>query len=156
MSTLVKFYIDQDIYKGEIFAYFPQLNYNKHLYGNTVKTGYAHIGQHTSINADYIKNCKSATPSEYEDLKMELEGLDYKLKILNKGCRISKYIIPSYWTSALYDADYSNMLDTEIDQLNDWLAKNDPGNIIDIDYRETYMQFENLGHTVVECTFIKF
>lgn len=94
MATLVKFLIDKDLDddKGEVFAYFPNLNYNKHMYGNSVKTGYAHIGQHTSVQADYAAECKLATPLQYEALKNELISIGYELNIVS-GKRLIDQII---------------------------------------------------------------
>lgn len=80
MSTLVKFYIDTD---GNILAVFPQLNYNKTLYGNSMKTGYAHIGQHTRVSKEYYQELKPAVCREYMFLQKELQGLGYDLKVLN-------------------------------------------------------------------------
>lgn len=79
MATLVKFLKDQD---GEILAYFPQLNYNKQLYGNSMKTGYARIGRHTSVHKEYAAECKAAAPAEYANLNRELTNIGYTLKIL--------------------------------------------------------------------------
>lgn len=82
MNTLVKFYKDE---YGEVFAVFPQLNYNKELYGNDIKTGYAHIGQHTGISKDYYKDKEPAIFSEYNPLRFELIAQGYNnLKILNR------------------------------------------------------------------------
>lgn len=82
MATLVKFYKDTD---GDILAFFPQLNHNKHLYGNKIKTCYLHIGQHTSCDVNYVKRCKVATHTEYADLLRELKQQGYtELKVLNK------------------------------------------------------------------------
>ncbi len=80
-KTLVKFLVND----GELFAFFPQLNYNKRIYGNTMKTGYAHIGQHTSVHCEYAKESKEVTRAEYDSLLTELIGQGYdNLKVLNK------------------------------------------------------------------------
>ena len=78
MATLVKFRKDNT---GEITAVFPQLKYNKRLYGNNMITSYAHIGQHTGACKEWIKETESANESEYSDLKQELESIGYNLKI---------------------------------------------------------------------------
>ena len=79
MATLVKFLKA----KGEVFAYFPQLNWNKPLYGNTTKVSYSHIGQHSSCSKLFAKkDCKKAEPKEYNDLLCELQGIGYNLKVL--------------------------------------------------------------------------
>lgn len=83
MATLVKFRKWKDNkFEGDITAVFPQLNYNKNLYGNFIKTGYAHIGQHTAVSTDWVKTeTEPATPEEYSALKAELESIGYTLKI---------------------------------------------------------------------------
>ena len=83
MATLVKFVKDiTPDFKGEITAIFPQLNYNKKRFGNRMKVCYAHIGQHNGAQVDWHNaNTIPATENEYQDLKKELEGLGYELKI---------------------------------------------------------------------------
>lgn len=85
MATLVKFRKYDRMFNNTpeselIFAYFPQLNYNKRLYGNDRKTCYAHLGQHTSCHKDYAKAIP-ANESEYLPLKQELESIGYTLKV---------------------------------------------------------------------------
>jgi hypothetical protein len=81
MATLVRFLKDGE---NGVFAYFPQLNYNKHLYGNTMKTGYAHIGQHSAVAVGYATDQKECQEAEYLPLASELTSIGYNLKILNK------------------------------------------------------------------------
>lgn len=83
MATLVKFVKDKDgDFKGDITAVFPQLKYNKVLYGNDIYSGYAHIGQHTSVSKEWInEKTVPANESEYKALKCELESIGYNLKI---------------------------------------------------------------------------
>jgi hypothetical protein len=83
MATLVKFVKDKEgDFMGDITAVFPQLKYNKALYGNNTYTGYVHIGQHTAVSLDYIKECTTpATEAEYMPLKRELESIGYTLKV---------------------------------------------------------------------------
>ncbi len=45
-------------------------------------TCYAHIGQHSAVHKDYLKECTLATKDEYSDLQKELESIGYKLKII--------------------------------------------------------------------------
>ncbi len=79
-QTKVKF--RKDATTSEIFAVFPQLKYNKYLYGNDVLTCYAHLGQHSSCNKEWVKGeTKPAKESEYLPLKSELEQIGYNLKI---------------------------------------------------------------------------
>jgi hypothetical protein len=68
--------------KCEVFAFFKDEQYNS--FEKDVKMGYAHLGQHTGIHTDYAKECKLATKEQYNDLRIELEGLGYNLNILNK------------------------------------------------------------------------
>lgn len=66
---------------GEIVALFPYEIQNVGGYC----LSYEHVGQHS--DADYIHciiNSKPANESEYADLKAELEGIGYKLKVGQK------------------------------------------------------------------------
>lgn len=87
MATLVKFVKDKDgDFEGDITAVFPQLKYNKKLFGNDTYMGYAHIGQHGGVSKEWIKeHTIPAEVSEYSDLKKELEGIGYSLKIIGNG-----------------------------------------------------------------------
>lgn len=78
MATLVKFvkYPNYDL-----TAVFPQLNYNKRLYGINRKVCYSHIGQHSACDKVWLAETSPATPNEYDSLKKELEGLGYILKV---------------------------------------------------------------------------
>ena len=80
MATLVRF-LKKD---GEVYAFFPQLNFNKRFYGNSTKTSYAHIGQHSSCSIEYAKESQNATQAEYESLLYELISIGYNdLKIIS-------------------------------------------------------------------------
>lgn len=79
MATLVKFLLNNE--SEAVYAFFPQLNYNKYLYGNKMKVSYEHYGQHGGAHLDYVKESKPATESEYMPLKQELESIGYNLKI---------------------------------------------------------------------------
>jgi hypothetical protein len=80
MSTLVKFRYNNC--EGDLFAYFPQRNYNKKFHGTQIKIGYAHTGQHTAVQIDYANACVPATPEQYAPLLVELKGQGYNdLKI---------------------------------------------------------------------------
>jgi len=83
MATLVRFVksTNKD-FEGEITAVFPQLKYNKALFGNDTLTGYAHIGQHTSVAKEWVKESNvPASEAEYLPLKQELESIGYILKV---------------------------------------------------------------------------
>jgi hypothetical protein len=83
--TEVKFLLEMNEGgESETFAYFPKMFYNKELYKTTF-TSYSHIGQHSACHIDYANECKEATPEQYKDLKIELEGLGYNLKVLNQN-----------------------------------------------------------------------
>ena len=85
MATLVKFLVNERVDKDEVFAFFPQLNYNRVLYGNNFKTSYARIGQHFACDVEYAKESRKATKDEYSELLAELKQIGYNnLKILNK------------------------------------------------------------------------
>lgn len=77
MATLVKFRVHPA--NEDLFAYFPNLNYFRE--NNLTKQGYAHIGQHSPVSVDYIKETRPATREEFEPLKRELESIGYNLKI---------------------------------------------------------------------------
>lgn len=84
MATLVKFRKYDKMFHDEpdtVFAFFPQLNYNKRLYGNDLKDSYKHLGQHAAMHKDTVKGARKATESEYIPLKQELESIGYDLKI---------------------------------------------------------------------------
>lgn len=67
-------------HKGTITAVFPyQPEYN-----GTV-TCYAHVGQHGTASIEWMRETTTyATPSEYTALKRELEGLGYRLRIIQR------------------------------------------------------------------------
>jgi len=79
MATLVKFLKHPN--DTEVFAFFPQLNYNNRLYNNNAKVSYAHLGQHSACSVAYANECVSVDETEYKDLKNELEQIGYDLKI---------------------------------------------------------------------------
>lgn len=67
---------------GDIFAMFPQFNFNTGLYGNKQKMCYVHIGQHSSCAFDIHKQASDnpyipAKPEEYADLLNELHQIGY-------------------------------------------------------------------------------
>ena len=86
MATLVKFrkfdrMFDDTNEQDLVFAYFPQLNYNKRLYGTDLKMSYAHLGQHAPCSKEYGK-ATPATKDEYLPLLNELRAIGYdNLKI---------------------------------------------------------------------------
>ncbi len=45
---------------------------------------YQHIGQHGDAHPDCLIDLELATPSEYADLKKELESIGYNLKVSKK------------------------------------------------------------------------
>ena len=62
---------------GDIIALFPELSE-----GGAAVESYQHIGQHSG--ADYtgvMGVTKPATPTDYQSLKIELEGIGYNLLI---------------------------------------------------------------------------
>lgn len=83
--TPVIFRVEKD---GTILAVFP---YNSYRKGYSV-TYYSHIGQHGEAMHDYlIGDTKPATPEQYAELKAELEGLGYNLKVIKKCCTRKMY-----------------------------------------------------------------
>ncbi|MFA5048972.1 MAG: hypothetical protein WC516_08165 [Patescibacteria group bacterium] len=45
---------------------------------------YSHVGQHSSMDTMYLYKTKPAKPSEYADLKAELESIGYNLKVYKR------------------------------------------------------------------------
>lgn len=82
--TDVVFYIDTD---GQPLAVFP--NEVADSKGNI--GCYAHVGQHSACNRDYLINLKEAQPTEYVDLANELRGLNYNLNILNETATFENF-----------------------------------------------------------------
>lgn len=77
-KTLVKFRKDE----AGVTAVFPQLKYNKRLYGNDMVSCYAHVGQHSGASIEWVNESTTpATEADYNDLKQELESIGYDLKI---------------------------------------------------------------------------
>ena len=64
---------------GEIIALFP---YELEVDGNV--SSYEHTGQHGTASPEVIRRTKAATPAQYADLKRELEGIGYRLKIIKR------------------------------------------------------------------------
>lgn len=90
MKTKVKFYVNErtfeslgfgdftgakeaKIYK-DIFAVFPE-----HKESENTLLGYSHIGQHSEIHLEYIKESREAEKHEYEDLYNELKSIGYDI-----------------------------------------------------------------------------
>jgi len=69
---------ETNIYK-DIYAYFPEEVFDNK--GN--KTAYSHMGQHSGVCDEYVKESIPATAEEREDLIKELENLGYNLEIIN-------------------------------------------------------------------------
>ena len=73
---------------SEVLAYFPTEEFDNK--GN--KMSYQHIGQHGACSVEYAKECRDATPDEYEALHKELttmvgyEGL--VIKSINDPLRV--------------------------------------------------------------------
>jgi hypothetical protein len=68
----------------EVNALFPEM-----FEGGDCILSYAHIGQHSEINEDFLidgdvykHKVETATEEEYKDLKKELESIGYELEIL--------------------------------------------------------------------------
>lgn len=74
---------------GDVIAFFPQQPGT-----NSVHTCmcYQHVGQHGSAAITYVANCKPAKPSEYADLKAELERLGYELEIVRRTTRADEKV----------------------------------------------------------------
>lgn len=69
---------------AEIVAIFPEQMYNERLYGNRLLDAYVHLGQHTSIDKEFLKERESdlakvetVTEEEYKPLLDELVSIGY-------------------------------------------------------------------------------
>lgn len=63
----------------EIIALFPELPGTNKWYADCMS--YMHVGQHGAASVDLTVLTQPASPVEYADLKRELEGLGYDLKV---------------------------------------------------------------------------
>lgn len=83
--TPVIFRVEKD---GTILAVFPYESYKNRPY----VLYYAHFGQHgDGVYWGMIRDTKPATPDQYAELKAELEGLGYNLKVIKRAQRNKMY-----------------------------------------------------------------
>lgn len=76
--------------KGEVIAVFPY-----EIQSRTNVLSYAHNGQHSEASFDINSFTRPASPSEYNDLKTELENIGYNLEVIKK--RSHKRYLQSYY-----------------------------------------------------------
>ena len=68
-------------FKGTVYALLPHECATR----NGEVTSYQHVGQHSIANYNgCIMSSRLATPSEYADLKAEMESLGYNLNVIKK------------------------------------------------------------------------
>lgn len=83
-DTKTKVNVIFKVCKGELTAFI--LDKHSHIidanHGNILC--YAHIGQHSEADYGYYLRGKQATPSEYKELKAELESIGYDIKVVKK------------------------------------------------------------------------
>ena len=108
--TKVMFLVNEkDSENPDVFAYFPEENHDRE---GKFKTGYSHVGQHSSVHPEYAAESRPASPEEYQALQAELEGLGYNLEVIEKSVNESStagsaggaagytgYATPSAWGS---------------------------------------------------------
>lgn len=71
--------------EGDTIALFPTLNHSSGDANYGYCMSYQHVGQHGEANyPDCIASTGPATPEQYADLRRELEGIGYVLKIQTK------------------------------------------------------------------------
>ena len=76
-KTVVIFRIEKD---RQILACFPY-----EIYSRYTNECYAHLGQHSALNWDYLRQTKPCkNPKQYKALKQELESIGYNLTIAQK------------------------------------------------------------------------
>jgi hypothetical protein len=83
MTTIVVFRIDKE---GILFALMPELPSDNH---GTYCTAYQHVGQHCA--AEYhacVARSRSAEPTEYQDLLLELERRGYHVDVRRRATPI--------------------------------------------------------------------
>jgi hypothetical protein len=78
--------------KGEIIAVFPY-----EIEGRNTVLSYAHIGQHSEASWHINSFTRSASPSEYIELKTELENIGYNLDIIKR--RSHKRYLDAYYSA---------------------------------------------------------
>ena len=77
---------------GQVTAVFPYITET-----STHVACYAHMGQHSSVEWNYVPMSKPATKAEYLPLKKELESIGYEVNVINKRSHV-KYL-KAYWKS---------------------------------------------------------
>jgi hypothetical protein len=77
-------------YNNQVTAVFPYVTD-----GSLDVVCYAHVGQHSSVEWNYVPMSKPATKAEYAPLKKELESIGYEVKTVNKRSHV-KYL-KAYW-----------------------------------------------------------
>jgi len=78
--------------KGEVIAIFPY-----EIESRTSVLSYAHNGQHSEAAWHINSFTRPASPSEYSDLKTELESIGYNLDVIQK--RSHKRYLEAYHKS---------------------------------------------------------
>lgn len=80
--TEVKFLYNEKT--EDLYAFFHKEHYysKRHPEYKRVFNAYAHIGQHSSCHIEYANESRAAKPSEYRELKKELESIGYNLKVV--------------------------------------------------------------------------
>lgn len=58
----------------QVCAFFPTLPGDN---DPSTMTCYAHVGQHSSADMDYVRSCRPASPEEYASLLSELQSVGY-------------------------------------------------------------------------------
>lgn len=68
---------------GDVIAFFPEIPSSCLYWYHCLS--YEHIGQHGGANYEgCVFRTKLAKPEEYQELKQELEALDYNLKVYQR------------------------------------------------------------------------
>jgi hypothetical protein len=127
MKTIVKFLKNTDKEGNtDLFAYFPHVDFNQHLYGSAQKQSYSHEGQHSACSPDYAQESELASYEEYKPLLDELIAQGYNdLEIVNQQIETIHY-------NKSYEAMYSKLLKDHktAEEFNtiseEWIAKNAP------------------------------
>lgn len=126
MATLVKFLKHKDDVNGtDIYAYFPQLNFNERLYGNQQKQSFSSEG-HSGCHVDYAAESELASYEEYKDLLSTMINAGYNdLNVLNEVNNQRHF-------ENTYNAVYEKLMKEEPDfdkfteKLSNWIKINAP------------------------------
>lgn len=134
MATLVKFLIDKET--KEVFAYFPNINFNEQLYGTSQKRSFNLLDGFEACPLSYALECQSAI--EYKTTLAALIACGYDDLIIENEIQLTKHYENSY--NEMYTKLQKENPDFDVftEKLDKWVATNAPKygiNLNSNDYR---------------------